>query len=74
LVTKYSKAIARTIYSRPDIAIFDDVFNGLDKQTAETVFARTFSDKGGLLATWQTTVVFATHSGIYVANRLNYGC
>lgn len=54
--------MARAVYSKPRIALFDDVFSGLDTQTAQTVFENLFS-KRGLFRQWNTTVVLATQSG-----------
>jgi ABC-type multidrug transport system ATPase subunit len=54
--------LARAVYSKPQIALFDDVFSGLDSQTAQTVFENLFS-KRGLFRQWNTTVVLATQSG-----------
>ncbi|KAF4845765.1 ABC transporter atnG [Colletotrichum siamense] len=55
-------ALARAVYSRPRIALFDDVFSGLDNHTAKTVFRRLFNLKEGILRAWGTTVVLATQS------------
>jgi ATP-binding cassette subfamily C (CFTR/MRP) protein 1 len=73
-LAKLLQSIARAIYSRPDIAVFDDMFNGLDKKTAATVFTRVFSKHEGLLATWHTTVVFGTHAGICLDVRIQHNC
>ncbi|KAH7303548.1 P-loop containing nucleoside triphosphate hydrolase protein [Stachybotrys elegans] len=54
-------AIARAIYSRKPIAIFDDVFSGLDKATEQVVFTRVFG-KTGLLRKTNTLTILATHS------------
>ncbi|KAM0216210.1 hypothetical protein ACHAQI_002626 [Fusarium lateritium] len=59
-------AIARAVYSRKPIAIFDDVFSGLDKVTEQIIFTRIFG-KGGLLRKNGTTVILATHA----VNRLS---
>ncbi|KAF9870342.1 ABC transporter [Colletotrichum karsti] len=59
---KQRVAIARAVYSRPQIAIFDDVFSGLDNHTAKAVFRRLFSPEEGLLRSWGTTIVLATQS------------
>lgn len=56
------QAIARAIYARKPVAIFDDVFSALDKATERIVFARVFS-KDGLLRRSGATVILATHSG-----------
>ncbi|KAK2776790.1 ABC multidrug transporter [Colletotrichum kahawae] len=55
-------ALARAVYSRPRIALFDDVFSGLDNHTAKTVFRRLFNPKEGILRAWGTTIVLATQS------------
>lgn len=57
-----SKAIARAVYSRKPVAIFDDVFSGLDKATEQAVFTQVFG-RDGLLRRNGTTVVLATHAG-----------
>ena len=54
-------AIARAVYARPDLAIFDDIFSGLDAVTEKNVFARLFGP-GGLLRRWKTTIIIATHA------------
>ncbi|KAL7915178.1 P-loop containing nucleoside triphosphate hydrolase protein [Trichoderma velutinum] len=58
---KQRLAIARSVYARKPVAIFDDVFSALDKATERIVFARVFS-KDGLLRRSGTTVILATHS------------
>ena len=45
-----------------DIAIFDDIFSGLDKNTSKNIFDRVFGPHG-LLRKWGTTTILATHSG-----------
>ena len=57
------KALARAAYARPQIALFDDVFSGLDSRTANTVFERLFGKHNGLFRSWNATVVLATQSG-----------
>lgn len=57
------QALARAIYSRPEIALFDDIFSGLDNHTARTVFQRVFSADEGMLRAWGTSIVLATQSG-----------
>ncbi|KAK1544257.1 hypothetical protein CPAR01_04890 [Colletotrichum paranaense] len=59
---KQRVALARAIYSRPRIALFDDIFSGLDNHTARAVFQRVFSAKNGILRCWGTTIVLATQS------------
>ncbi|KAF4334279.1 multidrug resistance-associated [Fusarium beomiforme] len=58
-------AIARALYNRKPVAIFDDVFSGLDKVTEQIIFTRVFG-KDGLLRKNGTTVILATHA----VNRL----
>ncbi|CAG7565483.1 unnamed protein product [Fusarium equiseti] len=58
-------AIARAVYSRKPIAIFDDVFSGLDKVTEQIIFTQVFG-KEGLLRKNGTTIILATHA----VNRL----
>ncbi|KAH6893257.1 P-loop containing nucleoside triphosphate hydrolase protein [Thelonectria olida] len=58
---KQRLAIARAVYSRKPVAVFDDVFSGLDKVTEQNVFARVFG-KDGLLRKNGTTVILATHA------------
>lgn len=50
------------MYSRPKIALFDDVFSGLDNHTAQRVFKNIFL-KDGLLRKFGTTIILATQSG-----------
>jgi ATP-binding cassette subfamily C (CFTR/MRP) protein 1 len=54
-------AIARAVYSRRPMAVFDDVFSGLDKITEQIVFTRVFGENG-LLRRNNTMIVLATHS------------
>lgn len=61
--TKLSiKAIARAVYARQKLAVFDDVFSGLDTITEELVFSRVFGQQG-LLRQTGTAVILATHEG-----------
>lgn len=50
------------MYSRKKIAIFDDVFSGLDKITEQRVFERVFA-KEGLLRKNGTMILMALHAG-----------
>lgn len=59
---KQRVALARAVYSRPQLALFDDPFSGLDNHTTRVVFSRIFSKDSGLLRRWGTTVVLATQS------------
>ncbi|KAF5007801.1 hypothetical protein FDECE_5884 [Fusarium decemcellulare] len=58
---KQRLAIARAVYSRKPVAIFDDVFSGLDKLTEQAVFSRVFG-RDGLLRRNGTTIILATHA------------
>ncbi|KAH7248979.1 P-loop containing nucleoside triphosphate hydrolase protein [Fusarium redolens] len=58
---KQRVALARAVYSKPQVALFDDVFSGLDSQTARTVFENLFSERS-LLRQWNTTTLLATQS------------
>jgi ABC-type multidrug transport system ATPase subunit len=44
------------------VALLDDVFSGLDSQTAQTIFENLFG-KQALLRQWKTTTILATQSG-----------
>ncbi|KAK8118640.1 uncharacterized protein PG998_003266 [Apiospora kogelbergensis] len=44
------------------IALFDDIFSGLDDHTANSVCKRLFGNDGGLLRGWGTTIILATQS------------
>lgn len=59
---KQRVALARAVYSRPQLALFDDPFSGLDNHTTRVVFSRVFGKDSGLLRRWGTTVVLATQS------------
>ncbi|KAI1841484.1 hypothetical protein JX266_012324 [Neoarthrinium moseri] len=54
-------SIARALYSRKKLAVFDDVLAGLDLVTERLVFQRVFGHDG-LLRKIGATVVLATHS------------
>ncbi|RSM15280.1 hypothetical protein CEP52_000842 [Fusarium oligoseptatum] len=58
---KQRLAIARAVYSRKPVAMFDDVFSGLDKVTEQAVFSRVFG-RDGLLRKNGTTIILATHA------------
>ena len=60
--TDPSEAIARAVFARSRIAVFVDVFSGLDKATEQTVFERVFG-REGLLRQSESTVILSTHSG-----------
>ncbi|ROW02989.1 hypothetical protein VMCG_05737 [Cytospora schulzeri] len=55
-------SIARAVYSRKKLAIFDDSLSGLDSVTEELVFKRVFG-RNGLLRKIGATIILATHSG-----------
>ncbi|KAK8144941.1 hypothetical protein G3M48_005104 [Beauveria asiatica] len=54
-------AIARALYARKPIAIFDDVLSALDSSTQDIIADKVFG-RDGLLRRMNTTVVLATHS------------
>lgn len=54
-------AIARAVYARTQLALFDDVLSALDARTYERVFNNVFGRKG-LLRQNEATVVLVTHS------------
>ncbi|RDL38704.1 uncharacterized protein BP5553_03044 [Venustampulla echinocandica] len=58
-------AIARAIYARQSIALFDDVMSGMDATTARSVFTSCFGNEG-LLRRRQTTIIFATHAAHFL--------
>ncbi|RKK95508.1 hypothetical protein BFJ68_g14723 [Fusarium oxysporum] len=66
-------ALARAVYSKPRIALFDDVFSGLDGQTARTVFENLFGERG-LLRQWNTTTVLATQSVDFLSSADHIIC
>nr|RBQ93412.1 hypothetical protein FVER53263_06312 [Fusarium verticillioides] len=70
---KQRVALARAVYSKPRIALFDDVFSGLDGQTARTVFENLFGERG-LLRKWNTTAVLATQSVDFLSSADHIIC
>ncbi|KAH8723179.1 P-loop containing nucleoside triphosphate hydrolase protein [Phaeosphaeriaceae sp. PMI808] len=58
---KQRVTIARAVYARREMAVFDDVLSGLDSTTMNNVFQAVFG-KDGLLRHSQTTILLATHS------------
>ncbi|KAG9504500.1 hypothetical protein J7337_004473 [Fusarium musae] len=70
---KQRVALARAVYSKPRIALFDDVFSGLDGQTARTVFENLFGERG-LLKKWNTTAVLATQSVDFLSSADHIIC
>lgn len=57
--------MARALFYDPEIAIFDDVFSGLDNQTARQVFRSVF-ETNGLLRRRGATILLATQSGWFL--------
>ena len=54
-------AIARAVYARNRLAIFDDVLSGLDPTTEKHVFEEVFGPRG-LLRRQGTTIILSTHA------------
>jgi ABC-type bacteriocin/lantibiotic exporter with double-glycine peptidase domain len=59
---KQRLAIARAVYSKNDLVIFDDVFSGLDVNTQGNVVSRLIGPDG-LLRKQKATILIATHAG-----------
>lgn len=57
-----NQSIARALYAKKDLSIFDDVTNALDARTLRTVTENVFG-KDGVLRSKGSTVVLTTHSG-----------
>ncbi|KAI3009272.1 hypothetical protein CBS147346_2163 [Aspergillus niger] len=53
-------AIARAIYARRQLALFDDVLSSLDAKTSEQVFQRVFGAQG-ILRRHRVAAILATH-------------
>ncbi|KAF4959656.1 hypothetical protein FGADI_1579 [Fusarium gaditjirri] len=70
---KQRVALARAVYSKPRIALLDDVFSGLDGQTARTVFENLFGERG-LLRQWNTTTFLATQSVDFLSSADHIIC
>lgn len=60
-------ALARALYSKPDILLLDDVFSGLDNDTEDHIFRNVFG-RSGLVRRSNTTVIMVTHA----AHKLPY--
>lgn len=58
---KQRLALARALYTRPEVLLLDDVFSGLDKDTEEHIFKKLFS-RSGPLRKMGTTVIMVTHA------------
>ena len=59
-------AMARALYARPDLYVFDDTLRGLDATTEDHVFRSVFGPEG-LLRRHQATVVLCSHSVRHLA-------
>ena len=64
---KQRLAVARAVYARKEIAIFDDVLSGLDTRTQRDVFNQVFGPRG-LLRLNKTTVILATHATKFLSS------
>jgi len=58
---KQRVSLARTLYLRADLLVFDDIFSGLDADTEDQVFERVFG-RSGLLRNRNVSSVLCTHS------------
>ncbi|KAH8912436.1 putative ABC multidrug transporter [Coniochaeta sp. PMI_546] len=58
-------ALARAVYSRPVIALLDDVLSGLDRKTEEQLFCRVIGP-GGVLSKIGATVILCTQATHYL--------
>lgn len=58
-------SIARTLYFGPEIALFDDVFSGLDNHTARHIFRHVFA-ANGLLRRSGAAILLATQSAAFL--------
>ncbi|KAL2198275.1 P-loop containing nucleoside triphosphate hydrolase protein [Corynascus similis CBS 632.67] len=54
-------ALARAVYSKPELLLMDDIFSGLDRKSATHIFSAVFSENG-LLAKLNCAAVLVTHS------------
>lgn len=53
-------ALARAVYARRKLLLFDDIFSALDRETKTTIIARLFG-VDGILRKGNSTVVLVTH-------------
>jgi ATP-binding cassette subfamily C (CFTR/MRP) protein 1 len=60
-------SLARALYSRAKLMIFDDPFSGLDRNTEDYIFHRVFGSQG-ILQRLKTTVVLSTHAIKHLPN------
>jgi ATP-binding cassette subfamily C (CFTR/MRP) protein 1 len=58
---KQRVCLARTLYSRAEIFVLDDVLSALDKKTEKMMIDRLFGN-GGLFQTLGSTVIMVTHA------------
>ncbi|PWY69102.1 multidrug resistance protein MDR [Aspergillus heteromorphus CBS 117.55] len=58
--------IARAVYARKRVAIFDDVFSALDAKTSEQIFMGIFGEQG-ILRQQGAAVILATHARKFMA-------
>lgn len=65
---KQRLSLARAVYARKQWAILDDILSGLDSLTEEHVFKRVIGPEG-LFRQTGTSVILATHSSKYMAER-----
>ncbi|KAH7165470.1 P-loop containing nucleoside triphosphate hydrolase protein [Dactylonectria macrodidyma] len=70
---KQRVALARAVYSKPQLALFDDVFSGLDNHTAQRVFKNVF-DHNGLLRQFGTTIILAIQSASFLSSADLFLC
>ena len=63
---KQRLSIARTVYSNPDVAIFDDPLSALDAGTSRAVCERLFLSKKKNDLLGSTAVVLVTHSAYFL--------
>lgn len=63
-------AIARAVYARTKLALFDDSLSALDASTSTQVFSRVFGSQG-ILRRNGTAVILATHDWKYLADADN---
>lgn len=60
-------AMARALYARPELYVFDDTLSGLDATTEDQVFRRVFGPEG-LLRRYQATIVLCSSSVKHLAS------
>lgn len=65
-------ALARAIYSRPQLFLLDDTLSALDSRTETEIMTRLFK-KDGMFRKMGSTIVLVTHAGKYVIPRYRIG-